>query len=345
MAGPLALVTGGAGFVGSHLVQALLAAGHPVRVLDLADPGDRPAGVDLVKADIRDAPAVRRACEGAVTVFHCVAMVPLARDRRAFWSVNRDGTAVLLSACRAAGVRKVVHVSSSAVFGVPPTNPVDETVAPVPGEEYGRAKMAAEELCLAEARRGLDVTILRPRTVMGPGRLGIMQVLFEWVLEGHNIPVLGPGDNLYQFIDVRDLSDACLRAAARRGPAVYNVGAERFGTMRETLEGLVRHAGTPSRVRSVPMAPAVCLMRLAGALGLSPLGAYHALMYGRSLYFDTGRARRDLDWSPRFSNVESFSDSYDWYVTHRDLVLARGGPSHHRSPVRQGILWLLRFVL
>jgi nucleoside-diphosphate-sugar epimerase len=334
------LVTGGSGYFGSLLVSRLRRAGGAVRVLDLQDAADRPAEVELVQADIRDARAVVQACRGVAVVFHNVAMVPLAKDREAFWSVNRDGTRNLLEAAREAGVSKVVHTSSSAVFGAPERNPVDEETEPRPQEEYGRAKLAAEAVCHEYAARGLDVTIIRPRTILGHGRLGIMQILFEWIYQGRNVPVLGKGDNRYQFVHADDLADACLAAARRPGPRTYNVGAAEFGSMRETLEALVRHAGTGSRVRSVPMPLAVAAMHVTSRLGLSPLGPYHALMYGRSLYFDTSRAERELGFRARHSNVQMICESYDWYVAHRAEVLAQAGGSHHRSAVRQGALEL-----
>jgi len=248
------LVTGGSGFFGSALVRRL-AGLDSVTVLDLHDAPDRPEAVEFVRADIRDAQAVTRACRGMDAVFHCVAMVPLTKDARAFWSVNRDGTRVLLEAAAHAGVAKVVHLSSSAVYGAPAENPVREDSAPAPREEYGRAKLAAERLCKEHGEKGLDVTIIRPRTIMGPGRLGIMQIIFEWVRRGRNLPVLGKGDNLYQFVHAADLADACLKAAQKKGPAEYNIGAAEFDTMRRTLEGLIAHARSSSRVVSLPMGP------------------------------------------------------------------------------------------
>jgi nucleoside-diphosphate-sugar epimerase len=229
-------------------------------------------------------------------------------------------------------------MSSSAVYGAPDRNPVDDDTPLRPGEDYGKAKLAAEELCRQYAKDGVDVTIIRPRTIMGHGRLGIMQILFEWIRQGRNIPVLGRGDNLYQFVHADDLASACLKAAERPGPATYNVGAENFGTMRETLEGLLAHAGTGSRVVSVPSAPAVAMMKVTSRIGMSPLGAYHALMYGKSMYFDVARTKRELGWSAKFGNVEMFEDSYDWYLKHREEVMNRKDASHHRSPVRQGVL-------
>ena len=331
------LVTGGAGYFGTLLVDALVAKGERVRIFDLHD-ADVPAGVEKVRADIRDADAVERACEGVEVVHHNVALVPLAKDRAAFFAVNEGGTKNLLDAAKRKKVRKVVSMSSSAVYGAPDQNPVDDNTPLRPGEDYGRAKLAAEELCRTYAREGLDVTIVRPRTIMGHGRLGIMQILFEWVRQGRNIPVLGKGDNLYQFVHADDLASACIAAADRPGPATYNVGAETFGTMRETLEALCRHASTGSRVVSVPSRPAVAMMKVTSRVGLSPLGAYHALMYGKSMYFDISRTKRELGWAPKFSNEEMFADSYDWYLRHRDEVFGRTDASHHRSAVKQGVL-------
>jgi nucleoside-diphosphate-sugar epimerase len=344
----LHLVTGGAGYFGTMLVERLRATGVRVRIFDINEADERTPDVEMMRGDIRDPTAVRCAVEGASVVHHNVAMVPLAKDKDAFFGVNRDGTGHLLEAAQAAGVRKVVHMSSSAVFGAPDTNPVTEETTPRPQEDYGRAKLEAEHLCREHAARGLDVTIVRPRTIMGHGRLGIMQILFEWVRQGKNVPVLGRGDNLYQFVHADDLADAAILAAARPGSTTYNVGAERFGTMRETLEGLVQHAGTGSKVVSVPMAPAVAMMNLTSRAGVSPLGAYHSLMYGRSMYFDLAKTKGELGWAPKHGNVDMFCDSYDWYLRHREEVLSRRGASHHRSPVRQGVLravgWALSFA-
>ena len=177
----LLLVTGGAGYFGTLLVERIREAGHSVRIFDINDADERPAGVEMVRGDIRDPAAVRRAVEGASVIHHNVALVPLAKDKAAFWSVNRDGTRNLLEAALGAGTRKIVHMSSSAVYGAPDRNPVDDSTVPRPQEDYGRAKLAAEELCHEFVARKLDVTIVRPRTIMGHGRLGIMQILFEWI--------------------------------------------------------------------------------------------------------------------------------------------------------------------
>ena len=214
------LITGGSGYFGCLLRDRLLEHGDTVRVFDLVDVDDRPAAVEYLAGDIRDAAAVARACQDVDVVYHNVAQVPLAKDRDLFWAVNLGGTENLLVAARDAAVKKVVHTSTSAIFGVPKRNPVDETTEPTPMEEYGKAKLAGEQLVTRfAAEHHLDVTIIRPRTIVGHGRLGIFQILFNWIEEGRNIPVLGKGDNLYQFVHADDLADACLRAADRPGNA------------------------------------------------------------------------------------------------------------------------------
>ncbi len=339
------LVCGGSGYLGSRLVLDLRRRGASCAVLDLHEADDRPSDVPFVAADIRSSAGLEAAMDRIDVVVNAVAQVPLARDRRLFQAVNVDGTRNLLEAARAKGVRKFLQISSSAVYGAPDANPVTEETPPRPAEAYGRAKLESEALCRAYAERGLDATILRPRTILGHGRLGIFQILFDWVREGANIPVLGDGSNRYQFVHADDLADACARAAVRPGPRLYNCGAARFGTMRELLERLCAHAGTGSKVRSVPRQAAEWAIRAAGALGLSPLGPYHALMYGRSLYFDLERAGKELGWSPARSNDEMIAESYDWYLANRARVPAWGHGSAHRSGVRQGLLRILGRIL
>ncbi len=245
------LVTGGSGYFGEILAGGAVARGDQVRIFDINPPAASADSIEYVEGDVRDRDAVRAACEGIDVVLHNVAQVPLARDRDLFRSVNVVGTANLLVAAREAGVDKVVHTSSSAVFGIPESNPVTEETPCHPLEAYGRAKLEAEVLCHEAVDAGLDVTIIRPRTILGHGRLGIMAVLFEFVADGAPVYVLGGGHNRYQLVHASDLGDACLRAAAREGPSVYNIGATEFGTMRETLQALVDHAGTGSRSRCV----------------------------------------------------------------------------------------------
>ena len=335
------LVTGGSGYFGSVLTELALARGDEVRVFDLNPPAPSLAGADFVAGDVRDRAAIRAACAGIDVVFHNVAQVPLAKDRALFDEVNVGGTANVLVAARDAGVAKVVHTSSSAVFGIPEHNPVTEDSPCRPLEAYGRAKLRAELLCHDAIAAGLDVTIVRPRTVLGHGRLGLMALLFEFVADGAPVFLLGRGDNRYQLVHANDLADACLRAGDRPTPSVYNVGALEFATMRETLQALVDHAQTGSRLRSLPVAPARFAMRALASLDLVPFAPYHWLLYSESLYFDVTKARAELGWEPRHSNASMVIESYEWFLAHR-ADAADANRSHHQSPVRPGLLRALK---
>jgi nucleoside-diphosphate-sugar epimerase len=337
------LVTGGSGYFGSILVAEARARGDDVRVFDLNPPADDQRDqVTFVPGDVRDRDVLRGACEGVDVILHNVAQVPLAKDRDLFWSVNVTGTANVLLAARGAGVDKVVHTSSSAIFGIPGSNPVTEETPGRPLEAYGRAKLEAEWLCRDAADAGLDVTVVRPRTILGHGRLGIIAVLFEFVAAGAPVYVLGRGDNRYQFVHANDLADACLRAADREKPATYNVGAMEFGTMRETLQALVDHAGTGSAVRSLPAAPARVAMQALARVGMAPFAPYHWLLYAESLWFDTAKAQAELGWEARHSNASAIVESYEWFLAHRDELAEGDGGSHHQSPVKLGLLKLLQ---
>jgi nucleoside-diphosphate-sugar epimerase len=337
------LVTGGSGYFGALVVARLHAAGHQVRVLDLNDVDDRPSDVDFVQGDVRDRSVVREAVDGIDVVLNNVAQVPLAKDEELLRTVNVDGTVNLLDASADAGVRKVIHTSSSAVFGVPKVNPVLPTTVPSPMEAYGHAKLAAEWACLAAAREGLDVSIVRPRTILGHGRLGIFGILFEWIADGKDPIVLGDGSNRYQFVHSDDLADVCVLAADQEGPGVFNVGTDKFGTMRETLEALCAHAGTDAKVRSLPAGPASLAMKLTAGLDITPFAPYHWMMYSKSMWFDIEHLNEQLGWTPSWSTDQMFAQSYDWFVENR-AITDDDSASHHRRSSKQGVLKVAKRV-
>ncbi len=340
------LVTGGAGFFGSILVNQLLEQGHQVVSFDLNEISLKHKNLISIQGDIRDADKVSLACQGINIVHHNVAQVPIAKDKNLFDSVNLGGARILAEQIKNSDVENLVYTSSSAVFGVPKRNPVTSDTKPNPAEEYGEAKYEAEKIFATLQNDGVNIVIIRPRTILGTGRLGIFQILFEWIYQGKNIPVLGQGNNIYQFVHALDLASACIAAGEVKGNHTYNIGAKVFCSMRETLEGVILHANSKSRVVGVNKKLSKMLMNITSSIGISPLGPYHSLMYGESMYFDTSDAEKDLDYDPMFSNIQMFKDSYDWYLENREEILSGTlEGSGHQSKLRQGILSLTPYLL
>ena len=203
----LHLITGGSGFIGSNIAKLLLARGEQVRILDLWIDPNADKEIEFFIGDINDEKLVERAIKDVDFVHHNVALVPLAKAGKEYHRVNVQGTKTVLKAAMKAKVKMFSHMSSSAVFGMPEKMPITNETDRKPIEVYGQAKLAGENLVLAAGTDGLNVTIIRPRTVIGTGRLGIFQVLFEWIADGSNIFVIGDGSQLFQFVHVDDLCE------------------------------------------------------------------------------------------------------------------------------------------
>src|SRR5262249_45260385 len=152
---------------------------------------------------------------------------------------------------------------------------------------------------------------------------------------------IGDGRVKFQFVHADDLMDAYMLALRLERPGIYNVGADRFGTLREALENLVGYAGSRSRVRSLPAGVTIQTLRALDLVGLSPLAPWHYLTYHKPFYFDVSPLLA-LGWKPRYSNDDMFRESYNWFLAHRDAAREDKGGSPHRKRVREGVLWLLK---
>lgn len=331
------LITGGSGYIGSLIARRLAARGEKVRVLDLWSDPTRPPDIEFVKCSILNREGVAAALRDVDVLHHTAALVAQSDAGRRYWETNVEGTSVLAEEAVKSGVRAVAHLSTTAVYGIPPSGPITASTPLRPVEPYGRSKLAGEilmkQIC---GDHGIPVITIRPRATLGPGRLGIFQILFEWIAESRNVYVIGSGAQLMQFVHVDDLLDFYLLALDAERPGTYNVGTDRFASLRADLGELIAYAGSGSRIRSLPAMPAVNALRLLYYMRVSPLVPWHYLTYHRECHFDVAPLLA-MGWRPRYSNSDMLHESYDWYRAAADKGAATAG-SPHRAFLKQGAL-------
>jgi nucleoside-diphosphate-sugar epimerase len=339
------LITGGAGFLGINLARFLLEHGHEVTTLDLAefDYSDVRTRVRSIRGDIRSAECVRSALQGVDIVVHAAAALPLYNERD-IYSTDVDGTRTVLSESHACTIDRVVHISSTAVYGIPDHHPLLES-DPLDGVgAYGKAKILAEKVCEEFRRKGICVPILRPKTFIGPERLGVFALLYDWALDGRSFPVIGTGENRYQLLDVEDLCEAIyLAATGDRGRVndTFNIGAKDFGTMKSDYQAVLDEAGYGKRIIPIPAGPAILALRVLEKLGLSPLYQWVYETASKDSFVSIEKAQRLLGFKPGFSNRDALVRNYLWYVENADRFRRSSGITH-RVPWKQGILGLAK---
>ena len=334
------LITGGAGFLGINLARYLLEREHPVRVFDLAefDYSERDQ-VECTRGDIRDLAAVHRASEGINVIVHAAAALPLY-SKDDIYSTDVEGTRNVLEAAFQQGVQRVIHISSTAVYGIPEHHPLREEDRLVGVGPYGEAKIRAEEICLEYRGKGMYIPILRPKSFIGPERLGVFALLYDWAKDGKHFPLLGSGENRYQLLDVEDLCQAIYLAATvneETANDVFNIGAKEFNTMKEDFQAVLDEAGHGKRMIPFPAGPLVFTLRFLELLRLSPLYRWIYETAFKDSYVSIEKAENKLGFAPRYSNQEALLRNYRWYLENLDSFKEQSGISH-RAPWKQGAL-------
>lgn len=339
------LVTGGSGFLGINLIRRLLAEGHRVRSLDLIDfdYADCVDKVESIVGDIRDGSTVAAAMRDIDIVVHTAAALPLysPEDIR---STDIDGTRTLLESAKVAGIDRFVMISSTAVYGIPDHHPLLETDQMIGVGPYGEAKIAAEEVCVSYRTRGMCLPILRPKSFIGPERLGVFALFYDWAYTGHGFPMIGSGKNRYQLLDVDDLVDAICLCATGDCDTVndtFNIGAEEFTTMKQDYQAVLDRAGHGKRIIGFPAAPMIWTLRVLEALHLSPLYKWVYETASKDSFVSIDKAKNVLGWQPKYSNKDALVRNYEWYVAHLDEFSGSSGVSH-RVPWKQGVLSLVK---
>lgn len=322
----LCFVTGGTGFIGGRLVDALVEQGHKVRVLVRRPEGSpelHQAGVELVHGDLGDRARLEEAIAGAEWVFHCAGLVGdwLTQDdaRR----VNVEGTRDLLAACAASGADRVVHLSSLAVYGLGQHRGTDES-APLrySGDPYMDSKIDAERMVrVAADRDGLAAVIVRPGFVYGPGDRRFLPKLLD-ALGRRQFAYVGDGSKLLNLSYVDDVARAMLLAAADPSAAgdAYNLTDGTETSLRDFVECLCEHLGLPAPTRHVP--PPVgwaAAFAVEGIARLRRANEAPRLSRGRMrfLYYDQHysgeKAQRELGYHPQFTYREGIPPTLAWF--------------------------------
>lgn len=341
---PKYMVTGGAGFLGINLVRYLLERGHQVVSLDVAD-FDYPEKdrVTCIKGDIRDRAKVAQAMEGVDVVVHCAAALPLYKKAEIF-SIDIDGTRNIVDEAFKHKVDRCIHISSTAVYGIPDHHPLLETDRLSGVGPYGIAKIEAEKVCQEYRQRGMCCPVIRPKTFIGPERLGVFAMLYDWAKDGRNFPMIGYGHNRYQFLDVEDLCAAIYLCATLDKTVVndtFNIGAKEFTTMREDFQAVLNKAGFGKRVVGFPAWPMIWTLRFLELLHLSPLYKWVYETACEDSFVSIEKAERCLGYKPKYANKDALVRNFDWYIKNLESFKNASGISH-RVPWKQGVLGVFK---
>ncbi len=325
------LITGGTGFLGVHLARKLLKDGYQVTLFDLnkLDAKDLIGKVDVVLGDIRDAEIVNQAIKGNHYVVHTAAALPIQNSKTIIFSINVDGTENVLNASLKNKIKRLVFISSTAVYGVPKYLPEMEDAPLDPIGFYGESKIEGEKLCFDYMKKGLPINILRPKTFLGPERLGVFQLWFEAIYTGQKVFLLGDGSNPYQLLAVSDLTDAIEKTLQNRVKnEIFNIGAKEFGSWQSNLGAIITYAKSKSKIFGFPVLPSQIILGVFEKLNLSPIAAWHYKTIAVPSYVSINKAEKLLNWHPKKSNKDLLLENYKWYEKHRNEILGKVGIGH-----------------
>jgi nucleoside-diphosphate-sugar epimerase len=335
------LVTGGSGFLGINLIRFLLEKGHEVTSIDFAefDYDDCKDKIRIILGDIRDMDAVEDSMKDVDIVIHCAAALPLYSKEDIF-TTDVDGTRNVIECAKKHNVERFIQISSTAVYGIPDHHPLYEDDKLDGVGPYGEAKIQAEEVCMSYRDGDMPVSIIRPKSFIGPERLGVFAMFYDWAKDGKGFPMIGSGNNRYQFLDVEDLCEAiylCATLDKNTVDDVFNIGAKEFTTMKEDYQSVLDYAGFGKKIKGFPAKPAIWGLRFLEALHLSPLYKWVYETACEDSFVSIEKAEKTLGFAPKHSNKDALLRNYKWYLDNLSNFKDTSGISH-RVPWKQGIL-------
>ncbi len=335
------LITGGSGFLGINLIRYLVNKGHSIVSLDITDFDymDMKDKIKIFRDDIRNEKLVSVLMPGIDIVVHTAAALPLYPEKEIF-STDIDGTRTLINEAFKSKVSRFVHISSTAVYGIPDHHPLYEDDKLDGVGPYGKAKILAEEVCLEYRNKGMCVPIIRPKSFIGPERLGVFALFYDWAQDGHGFPMIGKGNNRYQLLDVEDLCEAIYLCCTLDEQLVndnFNIGAKEFTTMKEDYQAVLNEAGFGKKIVGLPETPIILTLKLLEVLKLSPLYKWVYETASKDSFVSIEKAEKILGFKPKYSNKDALVRNYKWYLKNLDSFKDQTGISH-RVPWKQGIL-------
>lgn len=339
------LITGGAGFLGINLIRFLLKKGYKIVSFDIADFNypDTKDKIKIIKGDIRNKSDFNKALKNIDIVIHSATALPLYSKEEIF-ETNVKGTKEVLKASYNNKVKRFIFVSSTAVYGIPDHHPIYEKDRLVGVGSYGETKIIAEKICRDYRDKGMCIPIVRPKTFVGPERLGVFTLLFEWAKEGRNFPIIGDGNNPYQLLDVEDLVEAIyllITKPCKITNDTFNIGAKDFTTFKEDFQSILDCAGYGKRIISLPAKPIITLLKILEVLSISPLYQWIYETASKESFVSISKAERILNYKPKYSNKEALVRNYKWFIKNQTKITSKPGVSH-RVPWKQGVLKLAK---
>ncbi len=335
------LVTGGSGFLGINMIRYLLEQGQEVTSMDIVefDYEDCKDKIKIVNGDIRDQSKVEEAMQGVDIVIHTAAALPLYKKEDIF-STDIEGTGNLIKSAYNNKAERFIQVSSTAVYGIPDHHPLKEDDKLDGVGPYGEAKIKAEEVCAQYREKGMCVPIIRPKSFIGPERLGVFALFYDWAKDGKGFPMIGSGNNRYQLLDVYDLCVAiylCATLDKDVANDTFNIGAKEYTTMKEDYQAVLDYAGFGKKIKGFPAKPVIFALRVLEALHLSPLYKWVYETACEDSFVSIEKAEEKLGYKPIYSNKDALVRNYKWYIENLDKFENQSGVSH-RVPWKQGIL-------
>jgi len=325
------IIFGGDGFVGRHLAPKLLADGEEVIVADIARSDLAHYGrarfvhCDVTKKSSVEAVGIRS--DDMVYNLSAKMLSPIqvrAKRHDFFWPVNVHGTENIVEAMGRAGAPNLVHFTTDMIYGHTVHYPMTEDHPVAPLGEYGFSKLKTEELAAEWRMRGMKISLFRPRLIIGPGRLGILEKLFKLIDHNLPVPMIGSGRNPYQFISVFDCAEAA-RLAWKAGVPneAYNLGSLNPPPVKKLLGDLIRHAGSRSLLIPTPGWAVKRTLDLLDFMNMPIMDPEQYLIADEDCLLDVSKGQRELGWVPQYRDEDMLIAAYNEYRAKIGKPLAR----------------------